>query len=679
MKKLLHLYNYGHNPFPKNGKGGLGYHLPQYRIKGRGGIEQLNGDITDTGPDNGTEIFSKEGKTIIGEVEYDDEEYDEDGNMVSYTVINHMFDPESKAVIDIKESKKFIDENTYDVDEDVEYEKPKPKSMFDYQKEYPTLYNKSNKELSSMIKNINEKLGTKYDITGDKLTMINRIKSIVRKHNLVKENNKGIPEIHFDQDTRKGTIKLAKKDLYKNRETIFFELFGRNNPTMEMLKDYFKKNGWSGISGLSKDELIELFFKNEEMRLYSEVGLKHPDEPEEQQVLGFVPEGKQLLDSKIIDDIKSKELVSDDNISDDKELITTFDEFRKDPNKYVELIGDTNVKDLMQTTDKKLVYDLLYDESGIYKPGTDMEDKVLANTPLVKNILISTYGSNRLNLDNLDIKYSAKKGSGDEFTVFDAHAVKFVLDGKSKEAFIEFKKYSNYVKDISDVDVMLKNEKIQFENFVAETSKNIQNVNEEISNKKLLYEDTDNKKEKQKLMIELKQKEQELKILLNEFNPKNKEDFKLKFYEFMNPVGVGVKYTKFPPLPSDLKHVPTSVNSPEAYNYIQKYENNPHRRKSSNVKTHKKSKKKDIDILIVTGLAKSMVVCNVSKIIQEKDNPYIERLKLKKTVYSTKQIGTKTPDYDHYNIPISYFKNVKLNTEYIGTLKKILEKRKSKK
>jgi len=31
LKKLLYLYNDGHNPFPKLGKGGLGYHLPQYR------------------------------------------------------------------------------------------------------------------------------------------------------------------------------------------------------------------------------------------------------------------------------------------------------------------------------------------------------------------------------------------------------------------------------------------------------------------------------------------------------------------------------------------------------------------------------------------------------------------------------------------------------------------------
>jgi len=36
LKKLLYLYNDGHNPFPKLGKGGLGYHLPQYKKRGKG-------------------------------------------------------------------------------------------------------------------------------------------------------------------------------------------------------------------------------------------------------------------------------------------------------------------------------------------------------------------------------------------------------------------------------------------------------------------------------------------------------------------------------------------------------------------------------------------------------------------------------------------------------------------
>lgn len=36
LKRLLYLYNDGHNPFPKLGKGGLGYHLPQYRKRMHG-------------------------------------------------------------------------------------------------------------------------------------------------------------------------------------------------------------------------------------------------------------------------------------------------------------------------------------------------------------------------------------------------------------------------------------------------------------------------------------------------------------------------------------------------------------------------------------------------------------------------------------------------------------------
>ena len=51
LKRLLYLYNDGHNPFPKLGKGGLGYHLPQYRkrMHGDGVYERenvlSNGDI----------------------------------------------------------------------------------------------------------------------------------------------------------------------------------------------------------------------------------------------------------------------------------------------------------------------------------------------------------------------------------------------------------------------------------------------------------------------------------------------------------------------------------------------------------------------------------------------------------------------------------------------------------
>jgi hypothetical protein len=42
LKNLLYLYNDGHNPFPKLGKGGLGYHLPQYKQTIKGGTLELD-------------------------------------------------------------------------------------------------------------------------------------------------------------------------------------------------------------------------------------------------------------------------------------------------------------------------------------------------------------------------------------------------------------------------------------------------------------------------------------------------------------------------------------------------------------------------------------------------------------------------------------------------------------
>lgn len=63
LKKLLYLYNDGHNPFPKLGKGGLGYHLPQYhkRMYGDGLILQDTGQIDWDGNDDDLNVRSASG------------------------------------------------------------------------------------------------------------------------------------------------------------------------------------------------------------------------------------------------------------------------------------------------------------------------------------------------------------------------------------------------------------------------------------------------------------------------------------------------------------------------------------------------------------------------------------------------------------------------------------------
>jgi hypothetical protein len=69
MKKLLHLYNYGHNPFPQIkqiGRGGLGYHLPQYRKRSLHGEGGKKGITQKEAEDEGINEYLK---NLINEME----------------------------------------------------------------------------------------------------------------------------------------------------------------------------------------------------------------------------------------------------------------------------------------------------------------------------------------------------------------------------------------------------------------------------------------------------------------------------------------------------------------------------------------------------------------------------------------------------------------------------------
>lgn len=57
LKKLLYLYNDGHNPFPHTGKGGLGYHLPNRKLVG-GSFHKIEGQYYYYDDDKPDEYFS---------------------------------------------------------------------------------------------------------------------------------------------------------------------------------------------------------------------------------------------------------------------------------------------------------------------------------------------------------------------------------------------------------------------------------------------------------------------------------------------------------------------------------------------------------------------------------------------------------------------------------------------
>ena len=708
MKKLLHLYNLGHDPFPHIGKGGLGYHLPQYRL--RGGklgfvydpltnrhelVDVIEGDDEDSiarhkiiedlmqqeeakNPTKGDDSYIRddEGKIMAKIIDVDEEEIknkeeDQDTKHLR-SQLNQLPKAGTNSIPGLIELTQNLGLKNYSKFNKGEY-------INALLKEPPSIRYKIEENLKT-----NEKL-----IRQSKVNIDIQKKKILEDTEYDDEKEDTIDDLtKKENESKQNELNEMLNELYKDPSIYLIELFKPKDDdvskiTAKEMTDFLISKGWTKLPK-KKEDLYNLVLKNKEMDIYYNLGITHPDEvKEEEDIEGFKPGSLVLLDPKTIEEIKSEKLVDDENINTlNAQLINTFDTFRKNPNMYEELFDDKDIKELSKedyTT--KQVYDLLY-ESGKqsrFPSGKDFEDKVLANTELVKQILISTYGIGNVDLSSVKINYEAEGTTGDLFTVFDAHAVNFKLNGQDKQAFIEFKKYSNYSKNISEGKTMIENEKKEFNNFMAETSKDIININKRISNLKLKIETSDDRKEQGKLLIELKNNEKKLDIYLNEYNPQNKKILQMKFYEFMNPVGIGVKYTKFPKLPPDIKRSESSVNSQKAYNYILAYENNPNRRKDKNIKTHDLAIEKNIDILICTGLKNSMVVCNLSNLMKEKDSPYIEFLKLKKTLYATKQKGKKMIDYDHYNIPISYFKNVKLNIEYTKELNKIIDKKFAKK
>jgi len=593
MKKLLHLYNIGHNPFPRIGKGGLGYHLPQYRLKGRGGILDEDGIIRDTGPETGDEIYNETGDTIIGRMNYDDM-YNEFGEI----------DPDYEGVgipeiFGHSSSKTNVKRSLYD---------EQPEKLFD--DDY--------KPLNLQTYNDDDDDDDDYeDVTPDKADANDKIK--------IKNYIKSWSEA--------GTQKYRM-----TRELN--SMFNFTNAQ----KDYIEKIKKSNLNKKKIDNWVD-----NETFILNEVEIIDDGTTE-----GYTPDYQTVtIDDEILQGIKSSELISDDNIGDvNSEPLNNLVSLQKSNNPFKTFFGDETYNNLGKEYDESFVNELLYDtKSGDYDSGKDLEDKVMKNLNLIKEILISTYGKDRLNLGSIMIDYDAEESKGNLFTVFDAHAVSFKLDGKPKEAFIEFKKYANYAKDISDTERLLENESIKFNNFVYTKMRYISILNDELA---LL-------KEKNKTEKEIKKKKEELNIELNKFNKSNRNELIKEFYLNLDPVSIGVKYTKFPPM-RNFQRSETSINDELAYKYMTAYEKNTSRRNEGNIKAHTKASKENIDILIVTGLKQSLVVGNVTDLINYfggKDP--IEFLKLKKTVYGTKQKGKTTIDYDHYNIPFSFFRNVKLN------------------
>jgi len=596
LKKLLYLYNDGHNPFPSIGRGGLGYHLPQYP-------KVIHGD--------GFNIRRDENGKYIDIVD--------DGNDKD-TKVYDVMNPKGMSIVDIK---------------DFTPEKPNVEDNIDF--------------INQQIKELDKIIEGKKTVKEDNEIMeipetIKNVEALLKKPNLESvQESEPIPEIQNVDINPIYNYVMEWAGAGDNKRRLTSELKSRYNFTDEQLKNIneYRSNGdTQGFDEWMKTQTFE----------------ENVHEVSEELQEGFTPNYEfEELDKDIIDEIKESELIDEENIDDiEEDLLEIVESVQKSDNPFKAFIGNEEYENLSTEYDTEDVANLLYDNTGEYESGKDFEDKVLKNLDLVKDILATEYGRDRLNMDSIVINYDAEEASGNLFAVFDAHAVSFLLDGKPKEAFIEFKKYSNYSKSISDTKTLFKNEENLFNNFIYKKIEYLNEINIDIST---LKEEGKDATEKIK----------ELNTLMKQFKT-NKDELMREFYLKLDPVGIGVKYTKFPPLKNFIRPE-TSINTQEVYDFMKKYEMKEtkkkgvtSRRKEDNLTAHEKATKEDIDILIVTGLKNSLLVGNISKLIKGyggKDA--IDFLKLKPTVYSTKQKGTKTIDYDHYNIPFSFFKNVKLN------------------
>lgn len=392
MKKLLHLYNYGHNPFPKLGKGGLGYHLPQYRIKGRGGIEQLDGNITDTGPDNGPEIFSKDGTTIIGEAEYD-EEYDDDGNVIGYSVSYNMYDPSSKAKMDVEETKKFLDETTYEHFDDDEYDDA------DEDAEEQRLMN---------------------TLSLDGLT---KLIDIVQTRYSLNKYIKNWSNLSTDEKRRATEIILKKYDFDQTQKDKLYEI--------KKIKDPIKRN----------EDFLD-WITTQKIKIKTE-------EPEDEDALPF--EFHDLPTISITD--KDIQYIKDTDIPEYTEeynkAIKTINKMSKSSNIYTEYINDKlspsseSTSFLNAFSVEHPVIDLTVSIDGKdYKGegGLDFEAKIEANPELIEYMIQTQLGTDikvvsiipdQTGNDKADFYVIVKDKNNKEFTI-DLELKKYVAGAATK-------------------------------------------------------------------------------------------------------------------------------------------------------------------------------------------------------------------------------------------------------
>jgi hypothetical protein len=495
MKKLLHLYNYGHNPFPKIGRGGLGYHLPQYKIKGKGKSTSDAPNLRDQELDLFGNPYSI--------TDYESEGSDDEGSVHT----GDLFDD-------------YDDNINYD---DINFRDDEPITI-------PSLYTEltiHNKYLNS--KNTTKdtlKSGLKPSQYNDKTTKKELIQKLVDrandgKHNDLLESILYASKEYDDEEEEKQESNKIKLESKKNK--LSFPNGKRPKPEPKFMSkkvDYYKDITHANVKEIKiMNDIINEIIKYEK------------------------PESK-LND---LFDIYNKKF-------DVKEKALFKASYKpKSDDKYVQRVYDDRFKKLFLFNDRlihngKPVF-IKNRIQNVFDSGKDFEERIKRNIPLMNTVIKQIYGG--------DWEFNAfRPVIENKHSNFDLYIT--IINNKMKKnnimnVNVELKKYD----DDDDIRETIERSRNNFVSYV--TTKlldlgifNIQDdINEIVNN-----EDMSEKSKKKRLEPLLKQRYDMYKHVVKNFNKNYNKDFSFKDKNFFTMKRTKIPQIRKSILDEDVPHDP---------------------------------------------------------------------------------------------------------------------------
>jgi hypothetical protein len=652
MKKLLHLYNYGHNPFPKLGRGGLGYHLPQYKIKGGKITIGEDGLINDDGDDENP--FFIQNDQIEGIYSRDDEGrvtvtgFDPSGDEPTFqysigkTKKNvesiEPSDPELKGVYNLFNRHEDEDEDEYDPNKYTDADK------FDID-EYEARVKKAHDKLYNDEKSTIENYNKNYNGKNDDDIIDDVISKLLDRYVTIDSFGR---EIYTDVEILKIINKLTDPDIYKKDGSVKQTKFSNDKDVTFNLIEYIKSCNTKEKVNHLLDRLCTDYFGIDVNELYDENEESEPIDKEYMKL--FEPLETDYLTEKEIKKIRSTKKLEPDE-EDDEDTVSVFSQLNeKNPFKILLNTDDIDHYDIDDIKD--LLYSqLIVDAEG---GGKDLEAMIFNNKELLKQIIKTSI--EKLVTD-VNITQSTKRND-----IADGRGT-VTIDGVEVDIEVECKKFilSNY-KAFNSIEKLINTFKNEFNYWYYNTiitpmyELNIASI----SNPNAL------------------KKRNEFLKSISKNGKIDPERLDLKFLQYKTYPYAPVTQTKFPKIPTNV--IKTNINPDTG---IQKLLN-------KQVKSSSKNKSSTHDEYVVLGLRDGILTGNITKKINRMIEVYCEvnniPLTEKNKVHALTILKlVHTPysghEYDNIGVPFHWLSSVNLDnsTKHEFTKEQINEfKRKAK-